>query len=336
MPDTTAAHSSTMRIQFAADIGTDARRHVARLLEGWDGALFRAPVTVAQLPGGANNQNYVVTAGARRYALRIANQDNERMAVDRDSARRAQDDAAALGVAPTVLAHCGAEGHLLSAFVDGVALSVATVDDPSVLSAIADTFRALHQGESKCRNFDPFADIEMWINQAAESGAVLPEDLEELRRRAITVRDTLDSLGLPKVFCHNDTVPQNFIWDGDRVILVDWDYAGHYYAAFELGSFICTADLTDARAEAFLRSYEPDLDNASRARVRLMQFVAGLREIAWVLNATTMLRGTTMVADAFYDDYLTNNVRRTRNFGLADDFSDLLAAAAVRGHSTTI
>lgn len=325
-----------MRIDFAPDIGPGARRQVAAVLDGWDGTLFGDTTAVRPLPGGANNQNYVVTSGARRYALRIANQDNERMAVDRDSARRAQTDAARIGVAPAVLAHCGARGHLLSEFVEGTALSLDTVDTPGVLPAFASTLKALHATESSCGIFDPFRDIEMWIAQADDMGEPMPDGLPELQRRAADVRRALDPLGLPKVFCHNDTVPQNLLWNGSRVTLVDWDYAGHSYAAFELGSFICTSDLDDEQREMFLNAYDPTLDDAAHARITLMQFVAGLREIAWVLNASAMVRGTTMVEDAFYDDYLRNNLRRARRFGLTEQFTAVLDRAATRGTTTAI
>ena len=333
MPDATApsGHRLSLAIDFSADIGPEARQQVTTVLNGWDSALFGDSATLQPLPGGANNQNYVLTSGARRYALRIANQDNERMAVDRDSARRAQVGAAAVGVAPVVLAHCERHGHLLSEFVDGTALSVDTVGEPDVLTAIAATFRTLHHGTSDCRTFDPFADLEMWIDQATDSGFMIPREVPELRRRAVAVRDVIDNLALPKAFCHNDTVPQNFMWDTRRTMLVDWDYAGHYYPAFELGSFTCTADLTEIQIDYFLRAYDPTLDDAARARVTLMQFVASLREIAWALNASEMLRGTTMVADAFYDNYLPNNLRRARQCGLAEHFTAVLDRAATRG-----
>jgi thiamine kinase-like enzyme len=320
-----------MHIDFAAEIAEPARTHVGSLLRGWDSGLFTECIMVRPLPGGANNQNYVVTAGDRRYALRIANQDNDRMAVDRDSARRAQSDAARIGIAPKVLAHSGSQGHLLSEFVDGHALSADTIGEAEVLAAIAGTFGRLHAAQSDCRAFDPFADIDMWIADARQAGVTIPDVVTELQHRARAVRDAVDALGLPKVFCHNDTVPQNFMWDTHRIILVDWDYAGHYYPSFELGSFICTADLTAEQRALFLHAYDARLDAAALARIELMQFVAALREIAWVLNATGMLQGTTMVADAFYDDYLTNNLHRARQFGLGPRFHDLLGTASRRG-----
>src|SRR5262245_10923327 len=323
-------------IEFDSDIAPDDRQTVAEVVLGWDRTLFAARINVSQLPGGANNRNYAVTTGNTRYALRIANRLNERMAVDRDSARRAQVDASAIGVAPAVLAHRSPEGHILCEFLPGTALSVESIADERVLVAVAHLFQKLHAATSNCRDFDAFDDIELWIDHARGVGEPLPPQIDELRSRIARVREAIAAVALPKVFCHNDTVPQNFLWDGEHVRLVDWDYAGNFYAAFELGSFICTADLGDQQRDTFLRAYAADLDAPAHARIRLMSFVAGVREIAWVLQAAPMLRGTTMVADAFYDEYLANNLRRACRFGLHPRFDALIETATQRGRSATV
>ncbi len=31
---------------------------------------------------------------------------------------------------------------------------------------------------------------------------------------------------IERVFCHNDLLPSNFIDDGDRIWMIDWEYAG--------------------------------------------------------------------------------------------------------------
>jgi thiamine kinase-like enzyme len=330
------ANTTVPAIDFDSDIDAGARDDVAATLLGWDRALFGGRISVSRLPGGANNRNYAVTSGTTRYALRIANQFNERMAVDRDSARCAQVDAAAIGVAPAVLAHRRPEGHLLCEFASGTALSVQSISQPRVLVAVAHLFQKLHAATSGCRDFDAFHDIGQWVDHARSHGEPVPPATDELLQRAERVRGAIATAHLPRVFCHNDTVPQNFLWDGGDVHLVDWDYAGKFYAAFELGSFICTADLDDPQRDTFLRAYADDLDEPAHARIRLMQFVAGLREIAWVLQAAPMLRGTTMVADTFYDEYLANNVRRACRFGLDPQFDALVETAAERGTSATV
>jgi thiamine kinase-like enzyme len=327
---------TTPIIEFDADVDAAARHDVEEVLLGWDPTLFGPRISVSQLAGGANNRNYALTSGTTRYALRIANQLNERMAVDRESARRAQVDASAIGVAPAVFAHRSPEGHILCEFVPGTALSVESIGDERVLVAVAHVFQKLHATTSSCRDFDAFDDIELWINHARLDGEPLPPQIDELRAHAAQVRKAIAAVPLPKAFCHNDTVPQNFLWDGEHVRLVDWDYAGNFCAAFELGSFICTADLDDSQRDTFLRAYAGDLDEPAHARIRLMQFIAGLREIAWVLQAAPMLRGTTMVADAFYDEYLATNLRRACHFGFHSRFDALIETASERGTSATV
>ena len=75
-------------------------------------------------------------------------------------------------------------------------------------------------------------------------------DLDQLLEWVWKIEPVIDSLDLPAVFCHNDTVPQNFIRTGDELRLVDWDYAGRGLAVFELASFCATADLNRGGAGA--------------------------------------------------------------------------------------
>ncbi|MCH2298320.1 MAG: phosphotransferase, partial [SAR324 cluster bacterium] len=53
----------------------------------------------------------------------------------------------------------------------------------------------------------------------------------------ITTADKLEKeVGtIDLVFGHNDLLAANFIDDGDRLWLVDWDYAGYNSPLFDLG-----------------------------------------------------------------------------------------------------
>ena len=51
--------------------------------------------------------------------------------------------------------------------------------------------------------------------------------------------------------CHNDLHTANFIADGDRLWLLDWEYAGMNDRYFDLGNFAVNNEL-DADAEAAL------------------------------------------------------------------------------------
>src|SRR5439155_13506678 len=98
-------------------VPADDRGQVSGLFASWNKDIFgTGPLEVSPLPGGANNRNYVVKGPRIKYALRLANPQNDRFAVDRRSALRAQRDAAAVHVAPALVASQLPDGHLLSSF----------------------------------------------------------------------------------------------------------------------------------------------------------------------------------------------------------------------------
>ena len=316
-------------VRFADDIPAEDRAEIVDLLRSWDPGLFPGgSAEVRILIGGANNRNYVVECGDARYALRIANPLNERMAVDRPSAVQAQKDAAAGDLAPAVLASRLPEGHVLSTFVEGEVLDPSSVKDERVLELVGDALRRLHRLETRSRSFSPFVDIKQWRRQAAEDGTEPPADLDRLLEWVWKIERVIDSLDLPAVFCHNDTVPQNFIRSGDQIRLVDWDYAGRSLAAFELASFCATADLNEDEQAIVLRAYAGEPHPSQLARIRLLRYVASMREIAWVVMAAPILKGTTTLAEAdFYERYLETYLGAARETVEADELPVALALA---------
>ncbi len=321
-------------LAYAADVDATSRAEIEALLGGWDRQLFPGEeVEISVLLGGANNRNFVVRTPQVKYALRIANRQNERFAVDRASAIQAQRDAAAGGLAPAVAASQLPAGHVLSTFVEGVTLlGAGELREPAVLEAVGATLRRLHALPSSIRSFSPFDDIRLWSRLAREDGTEIPDDLDELLGSAWQIESMILAAGLPAVFCHNDTVPQNFILSGSELCLVDWDYAGRGWACFELASFCATADLDRELQEVLLRSYDERTSEAQLATVELLRFVAAMREATWALMAAPILQGTTTpAADDFYANYLSDYLRLARERAGAADFYALMTTAAGGG-----
>lgn len=318
-------------LAFAADVGDADRAEIEALLGSWDPALFPGgEVAISVLLGGANNRNYVVACAGAKYALRIANSQNERFAVDRESALQAQRDAAAGGLAPRVYAAKLPEGHILSGFVEGkTLLGAEELRDRELLATVGRNLRLLHSLPTSIRAYSPFDDIRLWARLARDDGTELPQDLDELLAAVARVEAVVAAAGLPAVFCHNDTVPQNFILSGSELRIVDWDYAGRGWACFELASFAATADLDDDLQEVLLRSYDAETNDCQRATIQLLRFVAAMREATWALMAAPVLKGTTTPADdLFYENYLRDYLRLSRERAARDDFGELLARAA--------
>jgi thiamine kinase-like enzyme len=319
-------------VAFAADVGGASREEIVRLLASWDPGLFPGgEVEVSVLLGGANNRNFIARTPEVKYALRIANRQNERFAVDRASAIQAQRDAAAGGLAPAVIASQLPAGHVLSTFVEGVTLlGAGQLREREVLENVGASLRRLHALPTSIRPYSPFDDVRLWSRLARSDGTAIPDDLDYLLGSVWQIEAVVVEAGLPAVFCHNDTVPQNFILSGPRLCLVDWDYSGRGWACFELASFCATADLGPELQEALLRSYDAETSEAQRATVELLRFVAAMREATWALMAAPILAGTTTPDgdDDFYENYMRDYLRLARERAAAADFYELMKTAA--------
>jgi thiamine kinase-like enzyme len=318
-------------VEFAEDVDAASRAEIGDVLSDWDPELFPGGVVeVSVLVGGASNRNFVVRTPAVKYALRIANAQSERFAVNREASVQAQREAARGGLAPEVLAARLPEGHVLSTFVEGPILTSQLLEDPAVLETVGATLRRLHAQPSSLPTYSTFDEIRLWSGLARSDGTEIPSELEELFEPTWEVEAAIEAAGLPLAFCHNDPYPPNFILADPQLQLVDWDYAGRGWACFELGSFCATADLEGELREVLLSAYDEHTTDAQRASVELMSFVAAMREATWAVMATPILRGTTTPAagEDFYDDHLRTYLGSARTRAAAPGFGELIGVAA--------
>jgi thiamine kinase-like enzyme len=81
---------------------------------------------------------------------------------------------------------------------------------------------------------------------------------------------------------HNDLLPANFLRDGDRMQLIDWEYAGMGDRWFDLGNFAVNNELDDDQEVQLLEAYfgEPT-DDKRRATLKLFRFMSDFREAMW-------------------------------------------------------
>jgi thiamine kinase-like enzyme len=81
--------------------------------------------------------------------------------------------------------------------------------------------------------------------------------------------------------CHNDLLNANFIDDGERIRIVDWEYAGMGDPFFDLGNFSVNHDLAPDEDAMLLEAYDGATRPARLARLTLMRIVSDFREAMW-------------------------------------------------------
>ena len=87
---------------------------------------------------------------------------------------------------------------------------------------------------------------------------------------------------LPIVFGHNDLLPGNFLDDGERLWLIDFEYAGFNTAMFDLAGAASNSGMDDETAERLLSTYFGRAsDEAMTRSFDAMQCASLLREAMW-------------------------------------------------------
>ncbi len=171
-------------------------------------------------------------------------------------------------------------GVLVIEYVEGVTLSNESFADPAVLERAAAACRQLHQGPRFAGDFDMGARQARYLATVRERGYRLFDGYADFEEPFARVRTALATRAEPTVPCNNDLLAGNFVDDGDRIWLIDYEYAGNNDACFELGNTVTECDLDDDQVEALLAAYFGRPLRHQRARVRLQALVS---EYGWAL-----------------------------------------------------
>ena len=235
---------------------------------------------VTPLEGGITNRNYVVTVGGERFVMRLAGKDTDLLGIDRSLERAANAQAAALGLAPEVVAFLEPEGCLVTRFVAGAPVEGIGRGEP--LARVASLLRAFHGSDPIPGDFDAFRIPAAYRATAQSRGVKVPDAYEEAASRAELIQRAFAASPEPRVPCHNDLLHANFLAEPDgRLWLLDWEYAGMNDRFFDLGNFAVNNGLdADAEAEMIL-AYFGQVTPPRLARLRLMRVMSDFREAMW-------------------------------------------------------
>jgi thiamine kinase-like enzyme len=253
------------------------------------GAMQKVPevagrkLTLTALSGGITNRNFRVDASGTddRWVIRLAGNDTHLLGISREVEHAATVAAAGVGVGPEVTAFIRPEGYLVTRFIVGSPVTDEAVHRPETLRRVADSLRRIHDGPAIPGLFIPLRIVEAYRALAMARGVPVP--LEYDLASAVGRRIELALLSAPIELrpCHNDLLNANFIDDGTRIRIIDWEYAGMGDPFFDLGNFSINHELTPDEDEILLTAYDGTIRPDRLARLSLMRIVSDFREAMW-------------------------------------------------------
>lgn len=242
-------------------------------------ACAQDPVRVRPLEGGITNRNYRLDLRGGSVVVRVSDPESSLLAIDREAERVNSMAAAVSGAAPAVVEH-GA-GLLVVGWVEGPPLDAAGIGDASNWPRIAEACRLLHAGPVFAGRFDMFEVQARYLDVVRERGFRLPagyvDHLPALSRLRAAMAEFPETL----VPCNNDLLPANFVDDGNRLWIIDYEYSGMNEASFEIGNIWSEASLPPDDLDGIVAAYWGREDPVKVARARAWALAAKLGWMLW-------------------------------------------------------
>ena len=278
----TGRSAPAVRLKAAENAGSTAA-DAAAALAGLP-SLSAGVRRVDPLLGGLTNRNYHVAAeDGGEYVARFASAKSSLLAIDRDAEHHNARLAAASGVGPEVVDFAPDIGVLLVKWIEGRTFEERDLDNPVQLTRVAHICAQLHASQRFVNDFDMFAVQRRYLAIVRESGFRLPPDYLEFEPHVRRIEHVLRASATRSVPCHNDLLAANILDDGDRLWLIDYEYAGNNDACFELGNIWSEAELGIDRLDHLVAAYFGRPSPVQAARARLFGLMA---KYGWTLWAS--------------------------------------------------
>ena len=218
----------------------------------------------------------------KRFVVRVAD-DIPIHGIMRFNELAASRAAHAAGVSPEVV-HAE-PGALVLRFIDGETYGEAEVRKADAEGRILPLLRRVHHDMPKYFQGPVLA---FWVFQSMRGyGIVLREGNSRMTGelpRFSAINDELEEAvgSIRLVFGHNDLLAANFMDDGKRLWLIDWDYAGLNSPLFDLANLASNNGFSEAEEDRLLEAYfETAASDDLRRRFQAMKCASLLREAMW-------------------------------------------------------
>ncbi len=286
-------------------------------------AAIPALAAVAATPerlGGLTNRVYRYGP----YVVRLPGEGTEEY-IDRRNEAAAARIAARAGVSPEVI-HADAEtGVMATRFVEGAETMSpeAFRARPGSPGRAGAAFARLHAaGEAFPFTFELFAMIESYLGVLSGKDVALPEGYHDVVAEAATIRAALSARPLPSAPCHCDPLCENFLDDGARMWIVDWEYSGMNDPMWDLGDLSVEGGFDEAQDREMLAAYfggAPKPEDHAR-----MVIYKAMCDLLWTLWGLIQLANGNPADD--FRAYSDGRFARCKALMATPDFARHLAA----------
>ena len=176
---------------------------------------------VKRLEGGMSNYTYVVETRGKRYTYRVPGKYAEKF-VDRVEEWDNIQEVNKLSLNNATSYVEVISGEKLAEYVEGTILSETDVVSYNDMSVKA--LKQIHNSNLRFKDYNAFGRLADYERYCREMGFTHPKEYIELRGKLDQMRQA--HAEVPMVPCHCDYQPTNLVVSGDKLYVLDWEFAG--------------------------------------------------------------------------------------------------------------
>jgi thiamine kinase-like enzyme len=278
-------------------------------------------VEVQELTEGLTNHNFKVTVGAQSYVVRIPGSGSD-VFVDRDKELHNTVSASDVGVGAKVLYSFKSDYVIITEFLEGTVMSPESFKREDVILRTVQAIKEVNTKGSFVSHFVMFEKYDEYREIVKKHSIRLPDNFDEAEDMVRRVQRRFVRNMPELVSCHNDLLAENFIDQGNRMRIIDWELSGLNDPCFELGDFSVEQGFNESENTLIIETYFGHFDEQKYARMNVYKYMA---DVLWTLWA--VIQDHFSVLDFDYWEYGINRFDRAMNAFNSENFLKWLEIA---------
>jgi thiamine kinase-like enzyme len=265
-------------------------REAVNQIPDWNGK----EISIIPLSGGLTNSNFKVDVDGCSYFVRVPGADTELLAINRENEYYNTQAAYEAGVSPRVIYHLPESNVIVLEFIIGQTMSRESLSQPGMPTRMAHAIKKLHEGPRFLTDFNMFRLTEYYLQICNEREIPIPDGYMERLDTIGTIEQAMSVSPPGTVPCNNDLLAENYMDDGNRLWLIDYEYSGNNDPTFELGN-TCQEMMFDAsKIEEVCAAYFGEATADKIARMKLNMIMS---DVGWGLWAAIQAKISTIEFD---------------------------------------
>ena len=269
--------------------------------------IWSGPIEISPLEGGITNFNYLVKDSGKDSVVRMGSDIPEHL-VYRSNEILVSKAAFEIGVSPELIYN--EPGILVLDYIKSTTLEPITIRNN--LERIIPIVKKIHHSIPNKLSGQPsifwvFYVIKYYSNFLLKNKSTHSSLISDLLSKS----NKLQELSSPReiVFGHNDLLAANFLDDGSKIWVIDWEYGGFNDPLFDIGGLASNNDFDlDMENLALEMYFDKKPSKELIIKYNAMKTASLLRETMW-----SMVSEITSKLDFSYADYTFENLSKFRD-----------------------